>query len=203
MQSQVGEIRRQVDALHDRQAENGEIIRVTAAVRLDERSAPPRRAGPEADPRRGGSDPPETSSMPAVESVHPVAELRPPDQPAGGSFYREGYSLYHRGEYERSEQALRAFLRVEPDSPYADNAEYWIGECYYARGRYREAIEQFQSVLRRYPDGNKRAHALYKVALAHEKLGERQEMRVSLRSLIRSYPESDVADQARSRLEGT
>jgi tol-pal system protein YbgF len=203
MRTQVGEIRRQVDALHDRQAENGTLMRGAAAVRLDERSEPPPRAARQEVPPGETTGGPEQSATPPADPVRPVPEPRVDDRPAGESLYREGYRLYYRGEYEQSEKALRTFLQMEPDSPHADNAQYWIGECYYARGRYEEAIEQFHSVLRSYPDGNKRAHSLYKIALGHEKLGEREKMRLSLQSLIRSYPESDVADLARSRLEAT
>ncbi len=191
VRTQVGEIREQVESLHDQQDRNGRAIRDAAASRTVPDPAPARRAAQD--------------DAPEVPIQEPPAAPPPGAEPAAsrpGALYLRGYALYHQGEYARSQEALGAFLLAEPGSPHADNAQYWIGECYYARGLYSEAIDAFRAVVDRHPGSDKASHALYRIALAFENLGEDGGMHRALRDLIDRFPESDVAALARSRLGG-
>lgn len=200
MRSQLGEIRQQVDTLHEQQSQNGSAIREVAA-----RADRPRRASRQERPVQivDGSWP--NADEAVVEEVpDDVSSSRAPAAaPRPGALYRRGYVLFHQGEFVRAEEALGSFLLAEPYSPYAENARYWIGECRYARGLYRESIEAFREVIDRHPGGGKGSHALYKIALSFDRLGEAGGMQEALQDLLERFPESDVAPLARSRLGGT
>jgi len=207
--SQLQEIRRQVDQLqvqqeHSRQAVDDTLARAESAGSdagsgvahaASSTSPVPSRQDTSATPPAGNPNTGEPTAASGEQAEG--ADLREADE-----LYRRGDALYHRRDYTGAEQALRAFLRLVPGSPRADNARYWIGETYYARGLYREAIVEFTRVVNEYPRGNKAAHALYKIALSHERLGEGSLARVNLEALIGTYPESDVAPLARERLRG-
>lgn len=232
MRSQLGEIRQQVDTLHDQQSRNGSAIRAVAAradeprkVPVAEWSRPDRVASgtrfvPESSATEeillpegkihtpGVSVLQENSSVSAQALAEGLAITKESTvsrgipPPRPGALYRRGYVLYHQGAFARAEEALGSFLLADPDSPHADNARYWIGECRYARGLYHEAIEAFREVLDRHPGGGKASHALYKIALSFERLGETGGMERALYDLLERFPESDVAPLARSRLGG-
>ena len=210
VQTQLQEIRRQVDQLrtqqeHSRQAVDATLARAESATPGGSAAAG-NDAIVDATPIRGTPDAMPASRPPGAAKPDEAA-MAAGGQPAASSLqeaehlYREGYAFYHRGDDVGAERALRSFLLLDPGGPRADNAQYWIGETYYSRGLFREAILEFTSVVTDYPRGNKAAHALYKVALCHEHLGEGPLARENLEALVRTYPGSDVAPLARERLK--
>jgi tol-pal system protein YbgF len=202
IQRQVREIGVQIEHVQDTQERSREALR-----------EPPTAPTPAPAPQTTPAPRPASSSKPAPPS-HPVPEPPPvpgsksrgspgaPTDPAGDAWYREGYALYHRGDFPGAEAKLRAYLATHPASPLSDNAQYWIGECRFARGQYRRAIQEFSAVVKHFPSGNKTPDSHYKIALCHLKLGERDLARRSLLVVVRGYPRSEVAGLARERLAG-
>ena len=182
LHGQVEGIHRQLEAIASQQKSNRE------AVSALEPPAPP-----PAPDRFDGAEVPGVAAPPAGE---------PRGATGGETLYREGYTLYHRGDLEAAERALRSFVRAHPASPLAGNARYWIGETLFARGRYAGAIEEFRAAIERQPAGGEAAPALYKIALCRLALGETSGARAALEELLEKFPESDVAPLARERLRG-
>ena len=182
LQDQVEEIRRQLEKIESQQKNNLD------AIRALELPSPPRLP-----------DRIEEAEAPATAAPPPVA---PRGATGGEAVYREGYTLYHRGDFDAAERALRSFVRAHPASPLADNARYWIGEALFARGRYAKAIDEFRVVIDLHPAGDQTAPSLYRIALCRLALGETSRAREALREILEKHPESDVAPLARERLQG-
>lgn len=114
--------------------------------------------------------------------------------------YRNALDMVRRGEYRAAIPEFRAFLRAQPASPLADNAQYWIGECYYAMRDFSRAIIEFNEVLLKYDKGDKRPGALLKQAYAFLELGNEDDARLVLQDLVSKYPATDEARLAEERL---
>ena len=87
--------------------------------------------------------------------------------------------LYHRGriayvlkDYERSIQALAAYIATNPAGDYAAAALFWSAESLYALGRLPEADKLYRTVVDRYPDHVKTEAARYRMALVQFKYRE-------------------------------
>jgi len=89
----------------------------------------------------------------------------PAVQPAEAELlYRQGYALFHRGDYAGAEQALRSYLVALPQSPHADQALFWLGESLLAAGNQNEATQVFQALLTRFPASERAPHARARIA---------------------------------------
>ncbi|MGH7834276.1 MAG: tol-pal system protein YbgF, partial [Candidatus Binatia bacterium] len=93
------------------------------------------------------------------------------------------------------------FLKNNPNSELADNAQYWIGECHYALKEFDQAILEFDAVRRKYPNGDKVPAALLKQGFAFAELGDRVDARLILQEVIERYPLSAEATKAKERLK--
>jgi TolA-binding protein len=185
VQSQVREIRREVDRV--------------AAVREQQLSALTPAPRESHEPKRTGDRPGEPPPLP---------EPSPPGTVSGSAasreaerLYREGYALYHRGEFAAAESSLRRSLALRPEGEEGATARLLIAGSLAARGRDREAIDALQPLIDLGRPPALAARALYERALRLQRLGRPEEARQDLMALLEKFPESDVAPLARARLE--
>ena len=164
-------------------------------------------------PRTQPARPPVASSTPPlpppVPSTAPPAAGQVPTSPAEGkrepvtpavqALYDRGYTLYHQKHYVDAEASFQRFLKAEPNSELADNAQYWIGECRYSRGDMRGALAAFRETVARYPAGNKTADALLKAGMSLENLGDKEAARNTYQEVLKRYPGTAVAAVAEER----
>jgi tol-pal system protein YbgF len=115
--------------------------------------------------------------------------------------YRDGLRLVAAGQCEQAASKLRTFLRKNPKSDLADNAQYWIGECYYGQKDYNKAIIELNEVLLKYPKGDKVPAALLTLASAFADSGDKIDARLILQKLISDHPKSEEADRGRQKLQ--
>lgn len=115
--------------------------------------------------------------------------------------YREAFALMRRGKSAEAVPQFREFLRKNPKSDYADDAQYYIGECYYSTKDYNRAILEFNEVLLKYPKGEKVPPALLRQANAFSELGDKVDARLILQKLVGEYPKSEQAARAQQLLE--
>jgi tol-pal system protein YbgF len=106
-----------------------------------------------------------------------------------------------RGNYDLAEEGYLQFLRRNPASMFADDAQYGIAECYYGRQKYPEAIREYQRLVQLYPDGDKVPAALLKLGLAYQNLNKLAEAKKQWEALIEKYPQSSEAALAKDRLK--
>jgi len=120
--------------------------------------------------------------------------------PPGEDLYRQGYSDFAKGNYALALQELQEFVRRNPKSDLADDAQYLTGEVQYAQQRYPEAIAAYDQLLQAYPSGDKAAAAYLKKGLALLEMNRTAEAVIQLQHVITAYPRSEEARVARERL---
>jgi TolA-binding protein len=125
---------------------------------LESLTAPPRvQAGPQAQ-AVPEDQPPTAPARTAQRSALNPAEAE--------VLYRQGYALFHRGDYAAAEQALRAYLQVRPASPHADQGLFWLGESLLAAGKQSDAVQVFETLLSRFPASDRAPVARDRIAAA-------------------------------------
>lgn len=174
--------------------------------------------------RAGGG--PETTPPPAVKNLGTDEPPRPAEAPTplapkpqspqeialakeeaaaqsahADSDYREALSLLHQGNCNQAVPKLRDFIRKNPKSDLADNAQYWIGNCYYVQRDYNRAIIELNEVLLKYPKADKVPAALVMLADAFADSGDKIDARLILQKLISDHPKSEEAERGRQKLQ--
>ncbi|MBX3026292.1 tol-pal system protein YbgF [bacterium] len=115
--------------------------------------------------------------------------------------YQRALQLYRDNQHEQAINGFRDFLRGNPKSPLADNAQYWIGEAYYAQGDYNRSIIEFNEVLLKFPQGDQVPGALLALASAFSTSGDKIDAKLVLQKLISDHPSSEEAQIGRQQLQ--
>ena len=161
---------------------------------------------------------PETQSGPRVESGNLAAPRTTPGNANSGdafqpsaaqasaqSQYETAYGLLLQQDYGAAQTSFAEFLKNNPRSPLAGNAQYWLGETFYVRGQYKSAAGAFLKGYRQFSRSNKAPDSLLKLAMSLDKLDQRAAACSSLSELGQKYPQAAAhvrrrASQERSRL---
>jgi tol-pal system protein YbgF len=115
--------------------------------------------------------------------------------------YQRALQLYRDNQTEQAIQGFRDFLRGNPKSPLADNAQYWIGEAYFAQSDYNRSIIEFNEVLLKFPQGDQVPGALLALATAFSTSGDKIDAKLVLQKLISDHPNSEEAQIGRRQLQ--
>ncbi|MDA3869718.1 MAG: tol-pal system protein YbgF [Gammaproteobacteria bacterium] len=115
--------------------------------------------------------------------------------------YDAAFDLLKEGRYKPAITAFEDFLKSNPDSQYADNAQYWLAEASYANRQYQQALSEFQRLITDYPDSTKAQGARLKIAYVYYELKNWSAARESLQQIISLYPDTNLAKKANERLE--
>jgi tol-pal system protein YbgF len=172
------------------------LIRQMESLKAQTRAAAERPRAPA--PVHQAAKPPAASGTPRVAPAPVVKPVKPIDFT---KLYDTAYEDYQRQNYSLARTGFEEYLRLFPETDYADNAQYWIGECYYAEGKYEEAFAAFKETIIRYPSGNKVPRAMLKAGHAQLQLGNKDQARSMFQQVVDAYPLSSEADQAKSRLK--
>lgn len=136
-----------------------------------------------------------------TEAAIETAKAKGAGEEAEKKAYDEALKLMDQKEFRKAISQFQEFLKNNPNSEFADNAQYWIGECHYALKEFDQAILEFDAVRRKYPNGDKVPAALLKQGFAFAELGDRVDARLILQELIERYPLSAEATKAKERLK--
>lgn len=142
------------------------------------------------------------ANVPRTEAA--VLALRREDrQPAGttNETYRRALQAYRDGQADQAIQLFREFVRANPKSDQADNAQYWIGEAYYSKNDYNRSIIEFNEVLLKYPQGDQVPGALLALATSFASSGDKIDAKLILQKLISDHPRSEEAEVGRRQLQ--
>lgn len=122
----------------------------------------------------------------------------PPSVPSAlrGSGYDDGVRAFNEDHYDDAIQYFRDYIYQNPQSDYADDAQFWIGESYLRKGMHSNAIKEFNQVVLRYSSGDRSAAALLKLAEIFSQIGDQVDARLSLQKLVNRYPGSTEAAEA-------
>lgn len=115
--------------------------------------------------------------------------------------YQRALQLYGEGQSEEAIRLLREFLRQNPKSDLADNAQFWLGEAYYSRGDYNRSIIELNEVLLKHPQGDQVPGALLALATAFANSGDKIDARLILQKLISDHGDSEEAKVGRDQLK--
>jgi tol-pal system protein YbgF len=115
--------------------------------------------------------------------------------------YGEALQMIRQGQCSQAVPKLREFLRKNPKSDLADNAQNWIGTCYYVQKDYNRAIIELNEVLLKYPKGDAVPPALLTLADAFADSGDKIDARLILQKLVADHPRSPEAEIGRQRLQ--
>jgi len=157
------------------------------------------------------------ASAPAAASPAPgpTAQQRPaPPSTQASDLYQTAYIDFTRGHYNLAVAAFREYVRLYPNTPLAEKAQYWIGESHFSLARAHQArgesdravqeleraVQEFRRVVIAYPRGDRVPSALYKEALALAELGQLQLAEARLQFLLDQFPSTDEAAQAKEEL---
>jgi len=117
------------------------------------------------------------------------------------ALYQQAYGDYQRGKYDLAISGFLDFIKNNPQSELADNAQYWIGECYYSKGNYLDAIIEFDNLINKYPSSDKISAAHLKKALSYLRLEKKAPAIAELQLIIQQFPSSDEAQLAKQQLK--
>jgi tol-pal system protein YbgF len=127
-------------------------------------------------------------------------EDRQPASPANET-YRRALQSYRDGQPDQAIQQFREYLRNNPKSDQADNAQYWIGEAYYSKNDYNRSIIELNEVLLKYPQGDQVPGALLALATSFSNSGDKIDAKLILQKLVSDHPRSEEAEVGRRQLQ--
>jgi tol-pal system protein YbgF len=136
-----------------------------------------------------------------IEAQTELAKAKGAGEEAEKKAYEEALKLMDQKDFRTAIGRFKEFLKNNPNSELADNAQYWVGECHYALKEFDQSILEFDAVRRKYPNGDKVPAALLKQGFAFAELGDRVDARLILQELIERYPLSAEATKAKERLK--
>jgi tol-pal system protein YbgF len=115
--------------------------------------------------------------------------------------YEAAWLAFDKKDYKVALTRFREFLKRNPKSKLAANAQYWLAESHYGLREFDQAIIEFDAVRRRYPQSDKAPAALLKQGFAFAELGEKLNARLVLQEVVDKYPQAPEAARARQRLK--
>lgn len=133
----------------------------------------------------------------------PALAMPTPNVPQNltGTLYDQGVQAFNEGRYDDAIQSFRDYAHQQPQSAYADDAQFLIGESNLRKGQYNNAIKEFNQVVLRYASGDRSAASLLKLAEVFSKMNDQVDARLSLQKLVNRYPGSAEAAQAYKMLQ--
>lgn len=168
-------------------------------------SAPSWQNSGSASPWNSGSS---ATSIPMAGGAPPSA---PPDSMGSGRdaveseneakrIYDQAYLDQTKGNYTLAILGFREYIRRNPTTDLADNAQYWVGEAFYAQRDFEQAIQEFLKVMDGYPKGDKIPAALLKTGYSFLQMGDKTSCKRYLDQLIEEFPNSEEATPAKNKL---
>ena len=98
--------------------------------------------------------------------------------------------------------AFKEYIKMQPNSPLAANAQYWIGEIMYSHNNYKGAVQEFIKVLQSYKFSEKAPDAAIKLGYSFYALKKWDLARRTFEDVLRFFPENkNVVNLAHKRLE--
>jgi tol-pal system protein YbgF len=147
----------------------------------------------------------EEASTPAPPRVEPASRPAPAPTQAPvvakeTDAYERALSDFRNGKYEEAIAGFRGFLRTQPKSDLAENAQFWIGESHFALRQYEQAILAYQEVIKNFPKGTKVANATLRQGMAFLEIDDKTSARLLLDKVVKNYPNTSEAKIAQQKL---
>ena len=99
-------------------------------------------------------------------------------------------------------KAFEDYIKLQPNSPLAANAQYWIGEIKYSHNNYKGAVTEFIKVLQNYKNSNKAPDAAIKLGYSFYALKNWEYARRTFEDVLKYFPDNkNAVNLATKRLE--
>ncbi len=99
-------------------------------------------------------------------------------------------------------QAFKEYIKMQPNSPLAANAQYWIAEIMYSHNNYKGAIQEFIKVLQKYKYSDKAPDAAIKLGYSFVALKNWNYARRTFEDVLKYFPKNQNAvNLAKKQLE--
>jgi tol-pal system protein YbgF len=141
--------------------------------------------------------------MGRFQTISQRAAPATPQQVDPNQLYDQAAQDLTQGRYAMALQGFREYLRRNPTSELADNAQYGIGECFFAQSQFDSAAISYARVEEGWHQGDKVPAALYKLGLSRDRMGQKDAAKKAFEDLVKRFPNSGEAQLARERLGGT
>lgn len=145
--------------------------------------------------------PPQEEELPSAESYyqHGIETL------AG----KRSFLFFHDVDYAKAIEYFQEVIDNYPYSDYAILAELQIGDIHFERGEYEEASSYYHDFVELHPNHAKVSYALYRNGLcsynqmrsSDRDQGPTREAVAQFKTLIERYPTSEMAPDAKLRLQ--
>jgi tol-pal system protein YbgF len=176
------------EKLDDNNVRIGSLSQEVSALRqsMQQLSARPSSSEPDA----GAAGPPTAGAPPAGGGLSDSPE----------KMWNAAWGDYTAGLYDLAVAGFEAYIRQNPKSDQADDAQMHIGNSYLNDGKNEKAVEAYDKTIRNYPNGNVIPDAYYKKGLALMNMKNAAAAREAWEFVVKTYPNSDAANQAKQRL---
>lgn len=115
--------------------------------------------------------------------------------------YQSAFNLMKKSPTAAT-KAFREYIKMQPNSPLAANAQYWIGEIMYSHNNYKGAINEFIKVLQTYKYSNKAPDAAIKLGYSFYALKNWAFAKRTFEDVLKYFPDNkNAVNLARKRLE--
>ena len=99
-------------------------------------------------------------------------------------------------------RAFKEYIKMQPNSPLAANAQYWIGEIMYSHNNYKGAVQEFIKVLQKYKYSDKAPDAAIKLGYSFYALKNWTYARRTFEDVLKYFPNNtNAVSLAKKRLE--
>ncbi len=106
--------------------------------------------------------------------------------------YKAAFTLMKKSPSAAS-KAFQEYIKMQPESPLAANAQYWIGEIMYSHNNYKGAVKEFVKVLQKYKYSDKAPDAAIKLGYSFYALKNWAYARRTFDDVIKYFPENKNA----------
>ncbi|TAN70498.1 MAG: tol-pal system protein YbgF [Methylobacter sp.] len=126
----------------------------------------------------------------------------PHPSPAGDEKqqYQQAYEALRNGHTAQAIAEFNALLGKNPNSEFANNAQYWLGEAYRVNQDIDSARKAFNSVIENYPGSSKVPDALLKLGYIEVEQKNAVKAREYLTRVTADFPSSTAARLAAKKL---
>ena len=106
--------------------------------------------------------------------------------------YKSAFSLMKTSPTAAT-KAFQEYIKMQPESPLAANAQYWIGEIMYSHNNYKGAVQEFIKVLQKYKYSDKAPDAAIKLGYSFYALKNWAFAKRTFEDVIKYFPENKNA----------
>ncbi len=123
----------------------------------------------------------------ATEAMKKAASILQGDEAVDMEYLR-GLALSRMGEFAKSLEEFKEFIKKHPKHRRAEEARYQSSLVLISMGKFKEAMDELQPLHRQTVDPQVREKALYRTGECYLNLGNLTQARESFERVIREYP---------------